>query len=251
MSFLSYSKKVLAIALAGICVMGTADAAIKSKLIVGTEAGYAPFEYLDSKGNIVGFDKDLMDYLCAKMKVQCVMQNTAFDSLIPNVKYNKFDMVMAGIHPTDARKKVVAFTKPYLPSSQLVYLTAKDKNFKSVEQLKKVGSQNGTLQTAYLKEKTNKTVVGYDTYDLAILDLKAGRVEAVLTTTDVSKEMMAKYSGIAVTGKPFHDAIMGAGPSIAVNKKNQELIDTLNKYIAEAEKDGTIAKLVAKYNMDK
>jgi arginine transport system substrate-binding protein len=99
-----------------------------------TEASYPPFESIDANNKIVGFDVDLANALCKEIDATCTFTNQAFDSLIPSLKFRRFDAVMAGMDITPEREKQVLFTTPYYENSAL-FVGQKGK-FTSLEQLK-------------------------------------------------------------------------------------------------------------------
>ncbi len=83
-------------------------------------ATYPPFESLDANNQIVGFDIDLAKALCKQMQADCTFTNHAFDSLIPSLKFKKYDAVISGMDITPERSKQVAFTEPYYANSAVV-----------------------------------------------------------------------------------------------------------------------------------
>ncbi|RIY33524.1 hypothetical protein CKF54_02635 [Psittacicella hinzii] len=219
--------------------------------VVGTEATYAPYEYLNEKGELVGFDIDLINYVCAQIGIKCTVENQAFDSLFSNLNFRKIDLVIAGVHPTEARLKVVAFSDEYLPKENNVYLVSKASGLTTVEQLKTVGTQAGTSQAKYLDEKTKFKIVRYQTNDLALLDLKAKRIDAFLITEEIAKPLLEDSNDFTVAGTPFSDPLFGlTGPAIGVNKKDKELLEAVNQALAQAKESGFIDSLKAKYKMN-
>ncbi|MGC7979701.1 ABC transporter substrate-binding protein ArtJ, partial [Salmonella enterica] len=90
------------------------------KINFGVSATYPPFESLDASNKIVGFDIDLATALCKQMQAECTFTNHAFDSLIPALKFRKYDAVISGMDITPERSKQVAFSNPYYANSALV-----------------------------------------------------------------------------------------------------------------------------------
>ncbi|WP_323116647.1 transporter substrate-binding domain-containing protein, partial [Klebsiella variicola] len=106
----------------------------KEKIRFATEASYAPFETVNEKNEIVGFDVDLAQAMCAKIDAECTFTNQAFDSLIPSLKYKRFDALMAGIDVTPERQKQVDFTNTYYDNSAVFVAVAG--KFDSIDSLK-------------------------------------------------------------------------------------------------------------------
>lgn len=124
-------KKVLIAALlVGMSLSATAAQTIR----FATEASYPPFESIDANNKIVGFDVDLANALCKEIDATCTFTNQAFDSLIPSLKFRRFDAVMAGMDITPEREKQVLFTTPYYENSAL--FVGQQGKFTSIDQLK-------------------------------------------------------------------------------------------------------------------
>lgn len=94
--------------------------AAAEQISFGVSATYPPFESMDANNQIVGFDIDLAHALCKQMQAECTFTNHAFDSLIPALKFKKYDAVISGMDITPERSKQVAFTDPYYANSALV-----------------------------------------------------------------------------------------------------------------------------------
>lgn len=85
----------------------------KDTLIVGTNATYPPFEFLDDKSEVTGFDFDLMAELSKRIGFKYEVLNMSFDGLIPALKSGKIDIAAAAMSATPARKKAVDFSNAY------------------------------------------------------------------------------------------------------------------------------------------
>ncbi len=133
-------KLVLAALLATVA----AGAQAAEKISFGVSATYPPFESMDANNQIVGFDIDLANALCKQIQAECTFTNHAFDSLIPALKFKKYDAVISGMDITPERSKQVAFTDAYYANSALVI--AKKGEFKTFDDLKgkRIGMENGT-----------------------------------------------------------------------------------------------------------
>jgi arginine transport system substrate-binding protein len=108
------------------------------------EATYPPFEFIDSDNKMQGFDIDLANALCKEIQAECTFTNQAFDSLIPSLKFKRFDAVISGMDITPERLKQVAFTQPYYENSAL-FIAQKGKVADLIAlKGKRVGMQNGS-----------------------------------------------------------------------------------------------------------
>ncbi|WP_237385285.1 arginine ABC transporter substrate-binding protein [Xenorhabdus sp. Sc-CR9] len=227
----------------------SATAAEKATLRFATEATYPPFEFIDENNKIQGFDVDLANAICAKINTECTFTNQAFDSLIPSLKFRRFDALMAGIDITPERQKQVDFTHTYYDNSAIfIAIKGKVSNIADLKN-RQVGIQNGTTHQKYLMEQHKEIkTVPYDSYQNAILDLKNGRIDAVFGDTAVVNEWLKKNKELSTVGDKVTDKnYFGTGLGIAVRKGNTELLDKLNKALAEVKQDGSYDTIYKKW----
>lgn len=247
-----------------------------SKIRIATEGAYAPWNFTDSSGKLVGFELDLAMDLCTRMNAECEIVAQAWDGIIPALQAGKYDAIMAGMSITDKRKKVITFSRDYAatPARFVVPETSAMANFKtSIDSMnlqevsaseqaaiddivsqfsgKTIGVQGATTHENFLREYlgNNVKIRTYDTQENVDLDLQAGRMDAALASmsywvplleTDKGKGM--KMVGPGMTGGPF-----GAGVGVGIRQKDQDLADMFTKAINEAIADGTIQKLAVKW----
>ncbi len=220
-------------------------AAAAEKISFGVSATYPPFESMDANNQIVGFDIDLAHALCKQMQAECTFTNHAFDSLIPALKFKKYDAVISGMDITPERSKQVAFTDPYYANSALVI--AKKDAFHSFDDLKgkRIGMENGTTHQKYLQDKHPEVkTVAYDSYQNAIIDLKNGRIDGVFGDTAVVNEWLKTNPQLgAATPKVTDPQYFGTGLGIAVRPDNKALLEKLNAALKAIKADGTYQKI--------
>lgn len=239
-------KKVLIAALlAGMSLSATAAQTI----LFATEASYPPFESIDANNKIVGFDVDLANALCKEIDATCTFTNQAFDSLIPSLKFRRFDAVMAGMDITPEREKQVLFTTPYYENSAL--FVGQQGKFTSIDALKgkKVGVQNGTTHQKFITDKHPEiTTVPYDSYQNAKLDLQNGRIDAVFGDTAVVTEWLKSNPKLAAVGDKVTDKdYFGTGLGIALRQGNTELQQKFNAALEKVKSDGTYQSIYNKW----
>ncbi|MBW5823557.1 arginine ABC transporter substrate-binding protein [Yersinia kristensenii] len=230
-------KLLLATILSGMVFSATAAETIR----FAASATYPPFESIGANNEIVGFDMDLAKALCKQMEANCTFTNQAFDSLIPALKFKRYDAVISGMDITPERSKQVAFTQPYYANSAIV-IAPKGK-FTAFADLKgkKIGMENGTTHQKYLQDKHPEIqTVAYDSYQNAIIDLKNGRIDGVFGDTAVVNEWLKTNPNLAAVGEHVTDPqYFGTGLGIAVRPDNTALLEKLNKAIDAVKADGT------------
>ncbi|KAA9001063.1 arginine ABC transporter substrate-binding protein [Affinibrenneria salicis] len=219
----------------------TFSAAAADTIRFASSATYPPFESLNANNDIVGFDMDLAKALCKQMQADCTFTNHAFDSLIPALKFRRYDAVISGMDITPERSKQVSFTQPYYANSAIVI--ARKGQFSQFSDLKgkKIGMENGTTHQKYLNEQHPEVqTVAYDSYQTAILDLKNGRIDGVFGDTAVVNEWLKNNPKLASVGERVTDPrYFGTGLGIAVRPQDGALLEKLNKALDAIKADGT------------
>lgn len=247
-------KKIFTIAMtAGILTLSSLQAQATETIRFGTEATYPPFEFLDENNEMTGFDIDLAKAICTEIKAECTFSSQPFDSLIPSLKFRRFDAVIAGMDITPARQKQVDFSMPYFENSA-AFVANKSKGFTSSNDLKgkAIGVQNGSTFHTYLIDKFEKqgvTVRPYASVQAAFLDMNNGRVEAVFADTAVANGWLAERGAgqYAHVGDLVKDAeYFGVGYGIAV-RKDDELKGKIDTALTILKANGTWDDIHAKY----
>ncbi|WP_337995825.1 ABC transporter substrate-binding protein [Oleispirillum naphthae] len=238
----------MAVAALAVVAVSASGARAAEKLRIGTEGAYPPFNMVDSKGELQGFDVDISKALCAKMKAQCTFVKQDWDGMIPALNKRKFDAVVASMSITEERKKAVDFSERYY-TNKLQFIGKKGVPLDiSADGLKgkTVGAQRATISGQWLeKNRPGADIKLYDTQENAYLDLGAGRLTAILADAFVNYEWLKSDAGkdYEFKGKPVFD---GDLIGIAV-RKGDPLRGKLNAAIKEIVADGTYAKINAKY----
>ncbi|SCC19640.1 amino acid ABC transporter substrate-binding protein, PAAT family (TC 3.A.1.3.-) [Fictibacillus enclensis] len=170
---------------------GSEGGSKNEKLVVGTDAAYAPFEYLKD-GKIVGFDADLLKAVMKEAKLKYELKNTGWEPLFASLKSEQVQAGISAITINDKRKQTYDFSSPYFESINKI-LVKEGSPIKGVDDLKgkKVSVQNGTTGQDALEKKFGKgdaNVKKYETNVLAIQALLNGEVDAVVADNTVVDE---------------------------------------------------------------
>lgn len=266
-------KKVLVSALLGIMTMGlvwcgSADnkeisenkndllktIQEKGKVVVGMSADYAPYEfhYIDESGKDVigGFDVDIANEIAKKIGVELAIQEMDFDALVAALPAGKIDLVISGMNPTEERAKVVDFSEIYYNSKHGVLVRAEDvdkyKTFADLEGAK-VGAQLGSTQEQIAKsEIPNADLQLLANVNNLILELKSGKVDAIVMEKPVA-EMAVKTNPELAVGEPTYEEKTG-GNAVGIAKGNEELLAKVNEVIKELNETGKMDDYILKAN---
>ena len=200
----------------------------EDKLIMVTEAGFAPYEYY-SDGKIVGVDVDIAKEIAREMGKKLVVKDVAFDSIITEVKSGKSDIGAAGISYTEERAKSVDFSINYTESKQVV-VVRKNSGILTVDNIngKKIAVQLGSIADMFVSEEyVNSTIIRQKKYLAAIQDLKDGKVDCVVMDELPAKAILLENNDLKV----LEEAVSEDAYGIIVDKGNTELLDIINRVI--------------------
>jgi polar amino acid transport system substrate-binding protein len=217
---------------------------------VGTDAAYAPFESQNEKAEIVGFDIDVVKAVAQKAGMEVKFVNTPWEGIFNTLQQGDRDLLVSAITVTEERKQSMDFSAPYFDAQQLIAVkhNAKVSKFDDLKKLK-VGVQTGTTgdeAVTRLQGKNSTNIKRFESTPLALKELEAGGVDAVVADNGVVINYVTNNPGAkfkSVTDKAFQPERYG----IAVKKGNAELLEKLNKGLAEIKADGTYDQLYAKY----
>lgn len=253
---LSAVATTLALALAA-----TGPAAAQEALKAATDCAYFPFSFRDTDGVLKGYEIDLGEDMArrANFKVEWVCQK--FDGLIPSLLSNKFDLIISTMSITEERRKSIDFSASYRMSvGQFVGPKGKGiKLFKAdgtpdaaVFKGLKVGLGRATTYDNWMQAKAPEaTVVRYDTDAQMYLELKAGRVDMLMTNPlKIYLEFLSKPdgAGFEVNGPQIRDEkYFGIGVGVGVRKGNEALVKRIDTAINDMKKDGSLEKYSKKY----
>ena len=246
-----------------------------SKIRIGTEGAYPPWNGTNAAGELEGAEIDLAADLCARMNAECELVAQDWDGIIPALQNGKYDAIIAGMSITAERMEVINFSQGYanepasfsvLKSSPLASLGASGKvnmdvlndtssallaSLKETLNGNVVGVQGSTTHENFVKQVLGDSVTmkSYDTQQNMELDLAAGRIDAALCDqgsmeafmeTDGGKDVI--FIGPGLGGGPF-----GGGVGVGLRKADTDLLEMINKAIDEARADGTLAEHFTKW----
>jgi polar amino acid transport system substrate-binding protein len=248
------TKFLAAIGIAAGLMAGTAQATEWKTVRFGTDATYAPFESVNPKGEIVGFEVDYGMLLCGKMKITCTFQNQDWDGIIPSLLAGKFDVIFSAMNITPARAQKVLFSDMYMATPPAFATSATNKsNDISPAALKgkSIGTQSSSVHANYLEKfYKDSDIKLYPTQDEPNQDLASGRIDYVVGDSIVTQDFIEKHGNgccrIVSLIKRIPE-IHGPGVGAAFRPEDTELKDMFNKAIAEADADGSYAALEKKY----
>jgi lysine/arginine/ornithine transport system substrate-binding protein len=247
-------KLALCIALAAIAT--GAYAKDWSTIRFGVDASYPPFESKGTDGKLTGFDIDLGNQICARLKAKCVWVENDFDGMIPALKAKKFDGVLSSMSMTPQRAEQVAFSDKLFNTPTRLIAKKGSTLLPTPESLtgKTIGVEQGTIQETYAKtywEPKGARIVPYQNQDQVYTDLLSGRLDGALqdaVQADIGFLNTPRGAGFQFAGQDIVDAkILGNGAGIGMRKDDVDLKEKIDKAIADIIKDGTYKAIEKKY----
>ena len=221
-------------------------------LRIGTEGAWPPFNALNEKGELYGFDIDIANALCQQMERECVFIRRDWDVIIPDLQAGEYDAIIASMSITEKRKKRVIFSEKYYQSPAR-FIAQKGSAFTDSDlNSGAIGVQRGTIHHDFLKNiAPSADVKLYPTIEEAFLDLESGRLDAIFgdgISLGVGFLQTAGHGHFEYRGKSYTDPqYFGAGVGIAVRKDEQELADAFSKAIKAIRANGTYQDISKKY----
>jgi ABC-type amino acid transport substrate-binding protein len=210
------------------------------KLIMATEAGFAPYEYTEDGSTVIGVDVDIANEIAKAMGKELEIQNMAFDSALLAVQQGKADFAAAGISVTPDREAVMDFSIEYATSRQVVVVNKEAKRVESVDALTAdnvVGVQGGTVADFYCQDDLGtKDLKQYGKFMEAAMDLKNDRIDCVIMDALPAEEMVKANDDLEI----LEGEVLTDKYAIAVQKGNTEMLEQINEILQKLMDEGKI-----------
>lgn len=278
-----FSRHEMLVRLAALAVWGasatlgtTADAREWTSVTIATEGAYAPWNVTLPGGKLGGFEPELIQNLCARIKMECKLVAQDWDAMIPGLRAGKFDVLMDAIMITPEREKVIAFSHPYAltpgafvsadpkllsgvgsPSDVLKLTGDPTVDKAAIDRLRaalkgrSIGIQIGTAYTDFINKnfKDIATIREYKKSPERDLDLASGRID--VSFDDVSYFSTAlqepENKSLAFVGPKIGGTIWGPGEALAFRQSDADLKAKFDTALAAALADGTVKRLSEKW----
>ena len=212
-----------------------------NKLILATEAGFAPYEYYQD-GEIVGVDIDIAREIAASLGKELVIKDVSFDFIINEIKSGKSDIGAAGMSITKERLEEVDFSVEYAVSNQVV-IVPMDSKITSIDQIsnQRIAVQLGTVADSYVNENyKDATVIRQKKYLSMVEDLKAGKVDLIIMDLLPASEIVKSNDGLKILDEYLFTDKYG----MAIKKG---LLDKVNDVLTRLMSEGKIEEYTIKH----
>ncbi|AIE59007.1 transporter substrate-binding domain-containing protein [Bacillus methanolicus] len=216
---------------------------------VGIDTTYPPFEFKEGD-KYKGIDIDLINAIAKNQGFKIELSPMDFGGIIPALQAGQLDVAIAGMSITDERKKIVDFSEPYFDAGLTLVVKKDNKDISSVDDLKgkTVAVKKGTTGATFAQQKANELgfkVVQFNDSPSMFQEVANGNADVLIEDYPVIAYAIAqKDLGLKIVG----DRLNGDKYGIAVLKgKNQDLLEKINKGLAELKKNGKYDEILKKY----
>lgn len=232
--------------------LGFAVSAQAETLRVASEGAYPPFNFVDSKNELHGFDIDIAKEICNRLKADCLFTTQDWDGSIPALLAKKFDILASSVTVTKERQQRVLFTDRYF-ETKLMLAVPVDSDLKDASPAslngRILGAASSTAQGIAAEDiygVEGAQVKLYPNQDEVNRDLANGRLDAIVHEKFPLADWIKNDSGSCCK-------LLGEVPNsesdiaFAVRKEDTALQGRMNKALADMKSDGTYQRIVASY----
>ena len=217
------------------------------KLVVGTEAQYAPYEFKDLDANFVGCDMWLAQQIADSLGVKLEIVDMSFDGIIPAVQSGQVDLGIAAFTNTPERAKEIDFSNLYETSAQLLIVKTGNADVYSTKESlagQKVGAQKGTIQSQLIQSALpDSELFELEKYPALALEVQNGNIAGLVVDQAVGESLVATSNGgREVSNFAFTAEEASFGKSVVIAKGNEDLVAAVNQVIDKVTSDGSYQK---------
>lgn len=217
------------------------------KLVVGTEAQYAPYEFKDLDANFAGCDMWLAQQIADSLGVELEVVDMAFDGIIPAVQSGQVDLGIAAFTNTPERAEEIDFSDLYETSAQLLIVKAGNADTYSTKESLvglKVGAQKGTIQSQLIQSALPESeLFELEKYPALALEVQNGNIAGLVVDQAVGEALVASSNGaLEVSNFTFTAEEASFGKSVVIAKGNEDLVAVVNEVINKVTADGSYQK---------
>lgn len=219
-----------------------------NKLIIGTDATYPPFEFVDETGQITGVDIEVGREIGKALGREVEFRNINFDGLITALRTGSIDLVISALSVNPERKQSIDFSEPYVKTG-LAILAAKDSTVQSAADLKtpgrKIVVRLGTTGESWARENLKDAkIISLDADVSCVMEVVNANVDAWIYDQVSIMNHHAKHpEKTRALLAPLREEVWAVG----LKKGNEELKNKVNEVLARMRKDGSFTKLAGRF----
>lgn len=231
------------------------DAVKRGTLRVGMDPTYMPFEMTNKRGEIIGFEVDILNAMAKSMGVKLETVSTAYDGIIPALLTDKFDMIGSGMTLTQERNLRLNFSEPFIVVGQTLLirkeLAGEIKSYKDLNNEKyRITSKLGTTGEMVAKKLIGKAKYhGYDNEQEGVMDVVNGKADAFVYDAPYNVVAVDKAGAgkLLFLEEPFTYEPLAFG----LKKGDYDSINFINNFLHQIKNDGTYDRIHDKWFKNK
>jgi len=224
--------------------------ALPTKIVIGLDDNFPPMGFRDDKNQLVGFDIDLAREAAKRLGVEVEFKPIDWNAKEAELTGKRVDALWNGLTITEERKKNIAFTAPYMENHQIIVVKG-DSSIKTKADMarKLIGVQDGSSAVDAITRdeataRSFKDLKKYGDNVTALMDLSAGRVDAVVLDEVVGRYYTAKKPGEYVV---LEDNFGTEDYGVGLRKEDTELHARIDKALADMKQDGSGARIAEQW----
>ena len=220
----------------------------RGEIVIGFDATYAPLEFKDENGNLIGMDVDVAKEIAADIGVKPIFKDMPFSDIFQSIQKGDIDISLSSITITAERTKFLDFSDPYFNAGQVI-VTLKDIKtpVNKPEDLKglRIGAQENTTSDIQAKKYAAKPsdIFNFAEYSSAKQDLLDGKIDPIIVDYPAGFSMVAKDDKLVIRGDIFTQEFYG----VAMQKNQPDLVLEINKTIRRLKQEGVLKNLENKW----
>ncbi|GLZ87933.1 ABC transporter [Metapseudomonas resinovorans] len=227
------------------------DAVNRGTLRVGMDPTYMPFEMTNKRGEIIGFEVDVLKAMAKSMGVKLELVSTSYDGIIPALLTDKFDMIGSGMTLTQERNLRINFSEPFIVVGQTLLireeLQGQIKSYKDLNDAKyRITSKIGTTGEMVAKKLIAKAQYhGFDNEQEALMDVVNGKADAFIYDAPYNVVAVNKAGAgkLVFLEEPFTFEPLAFG----LKKGDYDSLNWINNFLRQSKQDGTYDRIHAKW----
>ena len=210
-------------------------------VVIATVGDYPPFDFINEEGEIDGLERELGDELCRRAELECEWILHDWETLIPELAAERFDVIIAGMSITAERDELIDFAGPYYPPRPSMYLARAGAGDAAVEGV--IGVTANTIFSDYLTEQGIPFVALEGGVDAASAVL-SGAVDVVLVDHGYGVAMLAEHAGRLEAVGPSLRLDQGLGIGV---REGSNLLGRFDAALDAMKADGTLNALIRRW----
>ena len=220
----------------------------KGEIVVAMEGNWSPWTYHDGSGELVGYDTEVAQGIAEKLGVKATFVEGEFDGLLAGLDAGRYDMIVNGVDIDEERQEKYNFSTPYAYGRTAVIVRADNDEIQTMEDLAGKQTANTITSTyAAVARKYGAEVTGVDDLNQTFELLFSGRIDATLNAEVSYYDYLRAHPDADIKIACLDSEATQTAIPMRKGAESANLVEAVNKALAEMAEDGTLSALSEKY----